>query len=94
MAFMTLTDIVYGSTLSSAAVNSIFAEIENVLNGTTAVNVAVNGDILVPTTGYVYLGTSTSNGSVRISNSSGDVVMESRVAGTWTEIARFSASGG
>lgn len=46
MVTLALTDIVYGSSLASSAVNSIFAEVENYLNGVTAsANITLTGTI-------------------------------------------------
>ena len=89
MAFPTFTDIVTGSSLASSAVNSIFAEVENALNGTTAVDLAANGNVLAKATGYLYIGDSTTNGSIRIGNESGSMTIESRISGTWTLIGSF-----
>jgi hypothetical protein len=57
---------------------------------TVSKDLTLSEDLIQASTKYHYWGSESVDGSTRISNSSGEMVFESRVSGTWIEIGRFT----
>lgn len=91
---VSLTDIVAGSGVNSPAINAVFLEIENYLNGVTAFDLSINGNISQPATAYRYLGSASVDGSYReYIDAGGIMVIEKRVSGTWQICTAFDYTG-
>lgn len=59
-----------------------------VVDGATG-NITTKGSFQLPLNAYIYLGDSTTDNSIRISNNGGAVFFESRYNGEWVQIGAF-----
>lgn len=75
---------------STGFVNSILFDdgtFVGIGNAAPTTKLDVTGDIT--TSGYVYFGNSTTNGSFRMTVSGGALVVQKRISGVWTQVASF-----